>query len=140
MHSRRKQRSKTTQLKSEINVTPFVDVMLVLLIIFMVSEPLLVNGVPLDLPKAEATALDSNVKPITVSLDEKGNLYLDNNLCSNPEQLIEELNHKINPADKNTQQIFVRGAKEVPYQSILKFLALLQKNNFTKISLLSLVP
>lgn len=129
-------RSKIKNFNSEINVTPFVDVMLVLLIIFMVSEPLLINGVPLDLPKTEAAPIATNIKPITISLDGKGGFYLGKKSYNNAEQLISKLNSII--TEKNTQQIFVRGAKQASYQSILEFLALLQKNNFTKISLLSL--
>lgn len=123
---------------SEINITPFVDVMLVLLIIFMVSAPLLVNGVPLDLPKVQSSNLESDTKPITLSLDEQGIFYLENEPFATAEQLLNELNTKINPQERLQQQIFVRGSKQASYQSILEFLALLQKNNFTKISLLSL--
>lgn len=136
-HSKR-HRSSLGGFNSEINITPFVDVMLVLLIIFMVSAPLLVNGVPLDLPKVQSSNLEPDTKPITLSLDGKGGFYLENRPFSTAQQLVNELNIKINSQEKSQQQIFIRGSKQASYQSILEFLALLQNNNFTKISLLSL--
>jgi biopolymer transport protein TolR len=74
--SRRGRRGRRKQLVSEINVTPFVDVMLVLLIIFMVAAPLLTVGVPIDLPETEAKALNSETQPITVSVNSSGQVFL----------------------------------------------------------------
>lgn len=136
---RRSGRSRNN-INSAINITPLVDVMLVLLIIFMVSAPLLVNGVPLDLPKTQASNLNANPTSITLSLDGKGNFYLEKEAFSNAQQLIDKLNSKVDIEHKAMQQIFVRGDKKASYQSILEFLALLQQNNFVKISLLSLAP
>ena len=71
-----RRRGRRHHLMSEINVTPFVDVMLVLLIIFMVAAPLLTVGVPIDLPETEAKALNSETQPITISVNEEGQIYL----------------------------------------------------------------
>src|SRR5215207_3572142 len=73
---RRRRRHKRRGAINEINMTPFIDVMLVLLIIFMVAAPLLTAGVPLDLPKSEASALNSDKEPLTISVDGKGDIYL----------------------------------------------------------------
>ncbi|WP_208431942.1 ExbD/TolR family protein, partial [Bartonella bovis] len=117
----RRRRYSHKQLMSEINVTPFVDVMLVLLIIFMVSAPLLVNGVPLDLPHSQAGPVQTQHTPLTVSLDAQGRLAIDQEYYDTPEALIAQLKAKFesDPTQKN-QRIFVRAAKTVEYQQVLK--------------------
>ena len=72
-------RRRRRAVMSEINVTPFVDVMLVLLIVFMVSAPLLTVGVPIDLPQSQAKALEQNNEPLTISVNEQGQIFLQNN-------------------------------------------------------------
>src|SRR6201996_4217274 len=76
---RSKRGRRRAAIMSEINVTPFVDVMLVLLIIFMVSAPLLTVGVPIDLPKSQAKALGQDKEPVTLSVDVSGKVFLQNN-------------------------------------------------------------
>lgn len=125
---------------SEINVTPFVDVMLVLLIIFMISAPLLVNGVPLDLPQSSAEPLQSDrTPPLTISLDEQGRLAIGYTYYATSDILIEKLKAQRarDPAQKN-QRIFVRAAKTVEYQKVLQLLADIQKAGFAHVSLASL--
>ncbi|AGF75018.1 TolR protein [Bartonella australis AUST/NH1] len=126
-------------LMSEINVTPFVDVMLVLLIIFMVSAPLLVNGVPLDLPRSQAGPVQANTPPLTVSLDEKGRLAINHDYYDTSEALIAKLKAQLKngPAQKD-QRIFVRAAKTVEYQQVLQLLADIQKAGFSQVALASL--
>ena len=75
-HFPKRRRGRTLRPVSEINVTPFVDVMLVLLIIFMVAAPLLTVGVPIDLPETEADALNANTRPITVSVNAEGQIFI----------------------------------------------------------------
>ncbi len=127
-------------LMSEINVTPFVDVMLVLLIIFMVSAPLLVNGVPLDLPKTQAGPVNTETKPLTVSVDDQGRLAVNEEYYDTPEAVVAKLRAVTESAggDASKQRIFVRGAKTVEYQKVLDLLAIIQKAGFTNVALASL--
>lgn len=126
-------------LMSDINVTPFVDVMLVLLIIFMVSAPLLVNGVPLDLPKTQADPVNTDTKPLTVSIDDQGRLAVNEEYYNNADEVIAKLKAVTDTGgDASKQRIFVRGAKTVEYQKILDLLATIQKAGFTNVALASL--
>lgn len=126
-------------LMSEINVTPFVDVMLVLLIIFMVSAPLLVNGVPLDLPKTQAGPVNAETKPLTVSIDEQGRLAVNEEYYNTPDEVIAKLKAVTDTGgDASKQRVFVRGAKTVEYQKVLDLLATIQKAGFTNVALASL--
>lgn len=136
--TRRRHRSHR-QLMSEINVTPFVDVMLVLLIIFMVSAPLLVNGVPLDLPRSQAGPVRAQSTPLTVSLDAQGRLAINQDYYHTFEALIAQLKAQleIDPEQKN-KRIFVRADKTVEYQKVLQLLAELQKAGFSQVALASL--
>lgn len=120
----------------EINVTPFVDVILVLLIVFMVSAPLLVNGVAINLPETQAASLPADSKIVTVSLDENNQLYLNEQAIANKEQLLSALRQKI--ATPEQQQIFVHGAKTAAYEKILQLLAVLQQAGFKRLALASL--
>lgn len=137
-NTRRRHRSNK-HLMSEINVTPFVDVMLVLLIIFMVSAPLLVNGVPLDLPRSQAGPVQADTPPLTVSLDEQGRLAINQDYYDTSEALIIKLKAQLDtdPTQKN-RRIFVRAAKTVEYQQVLQLLADIQKAGFTQVALASL--
>lgn len=126
-------------LMSEINVTPFVDVMLVLLIIFMVSAPLLVNGVPLDLPKTQAGPVNTETKPLTVSINDQGRLAVNEEYYDTPEEVVAKLKAVTETGgDASKQRIFVRGAKTVEYQKVLDLLAIIQKAGFTNVALASL--
>ncbi|UTO28221.1 protein TolR [Bartonella harrusi] len=135
----RRRHHSHSQLMSEINVTPFVDVMLVLLIIFMVSAPLLVNGVPLDLPHSQAGPVQMQDTPLTVSLDAQGRLAINQDYYETAEALIAQLKAKLDsePGQKN-KRIFVRAAKTVEYQQVLKLLADIQKAGFSQVALASL--
>ncbi|WP_336293937.1 protein TolR [Bartonella sp. CB169] len=138
-NTRRRCRSRS-QLMSEINVTPFVDVMLVLLIIFMVSAPLLVNGVPLDLPQSQASPLQMPNTPLTVSLDAQGRLAINEDYYDTYEALIAQLTQLKSDLTKTQkdQHILVRAAKTIEYQQVLKLLADIQKVGFSKVALASL--
>ncbi|MHC5305858.1 protein TolR [Bartonella sp. LJL80] len=126
-------------LMSEINVTPFVDVMLVLLIIFMVSAPLLVNGVPLDLPQTQAGPVNADTQPLTVSIDNEGKLAVNEEFYATPDEVIAKLKAvTATGGDASKQRIFVRGAKTIEYQKILDLLATIQKAGFTNVALASL--
>ncbi len=133
----RRRRVRRTQPISEINVTPFVDVMLVLLIIFMVTAPLLTVGVPLDMPETRAGAVNADTQPITISVDGQGSIFL-----QETEVLLDELTAKLRAIAENRQgeetRVFVRGDKSVEYDVIAKVLADVASAGYRKITLSSL--
>jgi biopolymer transport protein TolR len=119
---------------SEINVTPFVDVMLVLLIVFMVTAPLLTVGVPVDLPKTHAQALGQDREPLTVSLRRDGKIYLQNTQVAE-----NDLVAKLTAISNNgyDQRIFVRADKSVDYGSVMTVMGLMSEAGFTHIGLVT---
>jgi biopolymer transport protein TolR len=119
---------------SEINVTPFVDVMLVLLIVFMVTAPLLTVGVPIDLPESQAKPLDSQKEPLTVSVDEQGRVFL-----QDTEITIEELVPKLTAiADQGVEErVFVRGDRTVDYGAVMRVMGRLNAAGFRRIALVT---
>lgn len=119
---------------SEINVTPFVDVMLVLLIIFMVAAPLMTVGVPLDLPKTQAKALNADTQPITVSVKADGQVFLQETVIP-----IDEVAAKLQAVATTgyTERIFVRGDGNAPYGIIADVMSRIQAGGFTNIGLVT---
>jgi biopolymer transport protein TolR len=130
----RRSRRRTAHVMSEINVTPMVDVMLVLLIIFMVSAPLLTVGVAIDLPQTQAKSLDQDREPITVTVNDKGQFYL-----QNTEYKIEELIPKLQAIAKNggDERIYVRGDKKVDYGTVMKVMGRLSQAGFRRVALVT---
>jgi biopolymer transport protein TolR len=121
---------------SEINVTPMVDVMLVLLIIFMVSAPLLTVGVPLDLPQSQATTLDQDKEPLTVSVDDKGKVFLQNSEIDIKE-LIPKLKAVAEARGGTEARVYVRGDKRVDYGTMMKVMGQLNSAGFHRVALVS---
>ncbi len=119
---------------AEINVTPFVDVMLVLLIVFMVTAPLLTVGVPVDLPKTRAQALGQDREPLSVTIRSNGRIYLQNTLVPE-DDLVPRLNAIA--ANGYDQRIFVRGDKSVDYGRVMEVMGLLSAAGFTHIGLVT---
>jgi biopolymer transport protein TolR len=119
---------------AEINVTPFVDVMLVLLIVFMVTAPLLTVGVPVDLPKTRAQALGQDREPLSVTVRRNGRIYLQNTVVSE-----EELVPKLTAISSNgyDQRIFVRADKSVDYGRVMEIMAMISSAGFTHIGLVT---
>jgi biopolymer transport protein TolR len=119
---------------AEINVTPFVDVMLVLLIVFMVTAPLLTVGVPVDLPKTRAPALGQDREPLSVSITKDGKIYLQKQLV--PE---DELVPKLQAISNNgyDQRIFVRGDTSANYGRVMTVMGMLSAAGFTHIGLVT---
>jgi biopolymer transport protein TolR len=119
---------------AEINVTPLVDVMLVLLIIFMVTAPLMTSGVNVDLPKTDAQPLNSDSQPLTVSIDAHGQIFLQNEKVD-----LDELVAKLQAiAQSNTdRRIFVRGDKDLAYGRIMQVMGTITQGGFTKVALLA---
>ncbi|EEY05217.1 protein TolR [Brucella neotomae] len=131
----RRRRGRKPALMSEINVTPFVDVMLVLLIIFMVSAPLLTVGVPIDLPDTQAKAMNADTQPITVSVNSEGKIYL-----QETEIPIDEVVPKLQAIAKTgyEERIFVRGDKAADYGTVMKVMARISAAGFKNIGLVTL--
>ena len=119
---------------SEINVTPFVDVMLVLLIVFMVTAPLLTVGVPVDLPKVKASALTDQKDPIEITIKLDGTLYL-----GESEVEVENLIPRLNAiTDQNTEaRIYVRGDRVVAYGRIMEIMSLINSAGYIKVALVT---
>ena len=120
---------------AEINVTPFVDVMLVLLIIFMVSAPLLTVGVPIDLPETQARPMEGDTEPITVSIDPDGKVFLQEAEVT-PDQLVTTLQ----AIAKNglDERIFVRGDRDADYGTIMRVMGRLNSAGYRRIGLVTL--
>lgn len=123
---------------SEINVTPMVDVMLVLLIIFMVAAPLMTVGVPIDLPETRAKEMNSDTKPITVSINKEGLVYLGEE-TETPVSL-DELVPKLQAIAQTgaEERIFVRGDATADYGTIMKVMGLLNSAGYKNIGLVTL--
>ena len=121
----------------EINVTPFVDVMLVLLIVFMVTAPLLTVGVEVDLPKTKAGAINADAAPLVVSIKADGSLYLQE-AAVDAEVLIPRLK-AISNANPDVR-IFVRGDQAVTYGDVLSVMGRIQAAGFEKVALVAQLP
>jgi biopolymer transport protein TolR len=121
---------------SEINVTPMVDVMLVLLIIFMVSAPLLTVGVPIDLPQSQAKTLDQDKEPLTVSVNEKGQIFLQNAEIK-PDDLVAKLQAVAQARGGTEARVFVRGDKKVDYGSMMQVMGRLSGAGFHRVALVT---
>jgi biopolymer transport protein TolR len=121
---------------SEINVTPMVDVMLVLLIIFMVSAPLLTVGVPIDLPQSEAKSLDQDKEPLTVSVNDKGEVYLQNSEIK-VDELVEKLKAVAAARGGTEARVYVRGDKKVDYGTMMKVMGRLSGAGFHRVALVT---
>ncbi len=119
---------------AEINVTPLVDVMLVLLIIFMVTAPLMTSGITVDLPKADAAPLNQDATPITLSIDAAGQIYLQDTAIP-LDQLVAKL--KAIAQNNPERRIFVRGDRRLPYGRIMEVMATITQGGFTKVALLA---
>ena len=119
---------------SEINVTPFVDVMLVLLIIFMVTAPLLTVGVQVDLPESAADSLPDDQEPLTLSINSKGEIYIQEHQVTYQKMIPKLLAIAKNRTDT---RIYVRGDKAINYGRVLEIMGLLSGSGFTKVALIS---
>jgi biopolymer transport protein TolR len=121
---------------SEINVTPMVDVMLVLLIIFMVSAPLLTVGVPIDLPQSQAKSLDQDKEPLTVSVNDKGQIFLQNAEIKS-EDLVPKLQAVADARGGTEARVYVRGDKKVDYGTMMQVMGRLSGAGFHRVALVT---
>ncbi|HJZ44745.1 MAG TPA: protein TolR [Hyphomicrobiaceae bacterium] len=118
----------------EINVTPFVDVMLVLLIVFMVTAPLLTVGVPLELPETKGQQLQTSKEPLTISVQRDGKVYIQES-----ETTLDEIAPKLRAIARSgyEEQIFVRGDKGIDYGTVMRVMGRIKSAGFTKVSLVT---
>ena len=127
---------------ADINMTPFIDVMLVLLIIFMVAAPLLTTGVTVDLPRASATALNVDRKPIAVSLNEQGQLYVMDEPIADADRVIggsPRKRRRLQAASQSDvdQRIYLRASKAVPYGRVAEIMAAVTTAGYKKVALVT---
>ncbi len=130
-------RRRTYQPMSEINVTPFVDVMLVLLIVFMVTAPLLTVGVPVDLPKTEAKAIAEAEEPLVISVNAEGQIFV-----QDTEVEIENLVPRLRAITQNKAdtRIYLRGDRRIAYGRVMEVMGLLNIAGFTRVALVTELP
>jgi biopolymer transport protein TolR len=126
--------SRSKSLMSEINVTPFVDVMLVLLIVFMVTAPMLTVGVPVNLPDSNADSLPDDNEPLTVTINAKGEIYVQDTRVG-----YKDLVPKLLAISKNRTdtRIYVRGDKNLNYGRVIDIMGNLSGSGFTKVALIT---
>jgi biopolymer transport protein TolR len=119
---------------ADINMTPFIDVMLVLLIIFMVAAPLLSSGVPIDLPQTKAAALNIDQKPLSVSIDDKGGIFL-----ADQPVVVEQLPDRLKALAKDgyDERIYVRASKGVVYGRVAEIMSIVTSAGYKKVALVT---
>ncbi|KNY21049.1 ExbD/TolR family protein [Methylobacterium sp. ARG-1] len=131
---RRRRRGRRGGPINEINMTPFIDVVLVLLIIFMVAAPMMTVGVPLDLPQSKASPLNSDVKPVTLSIRQTGQVFLGEDELTD-DSIIPKL---LETAKTGTEErVFVRGDKRVDYGRVAQVMAIVTGGGFKKVALVT---
>jgi biopolymer transport protein TolR len=131
-----KRKHHRQRVMSEINVTPMVDVMLVLLIIFMVSAPLLTVGVPIDLPQSQAKSLEQDKEPLTVSVNEKGQIFMQNSEIA-ADDLIAKMEAVAQARGGKDARVYVRGDKRVDYGTMMKVMGRLSSAGFNRVALVT---
>lgn len=132
---RRNRRPQAARPISEINVTPFVDVMLVLLIIFMVAAPLLTVGVPIDLPESQARQLNTDTQPITISINDEGLIFI-----QETEVAIDEVVPRLEAIAETgyDERIFIRGDRGADYGAIMTVMGRINQAGFNNLGLVTL--
>jgi biopolymer transport protein TolR len=130
----RNPRGRRRAMMSEINVTPFVDVMLVLLIVFMVAAPRLTVGVPIDLPESQAKSIEQDKEPLTISVNDKGQVFL-----QNTEIKVDELVAKLKAIAKSgsEERIYVRGDRKVDYGTVMRVMGRLSAAGYRRVALVT---
>jgi biopolymer transport protein TolR len=131
-----KRRHRRKPVMAEINVTPMVDVMLVLLIIFMVSAPLLTVGVPIDLPQTQAKSLDQDQKPLTLTVTTQGQVFLQESEVK-VEDLVPKLQAITQARGGMDERIYVRGDKKVDYGTVMRVMGRLSQAGFRRVALVT---
>jgi biopolymer transport protein TolR len=135
--NKRSGRRRSTGFNSTINITPLVDVMLVLLIIFMVTAPMLTVGVPVDLPKTQAAQMNDSVEPLVVSVNAKGETYIQEALVP-MSAMIDRLKAITN--NNPEAKIYVRGDHKIAYGKVMEVMGAIAAAGFQKVSLIAELP
>ena len=130
----RRRRRRHHSAIAEINMTPFIDVMLVLLIVFMVAAPLLTSGVPLDLPQTGAKPLNVDKQPVTISIDDKGQVFLMDKPVEDA-SLLETL--KAIASSGPDERIYVRGSKVVGYGRVAQVMSMITAAGYKRVALVT---
>jgi biopolymer transport protein TolR len=131
-----KRRHHRRGVMSEINVTPMVDVMLVLLIIFMVSAPLLTVGVPIDLPQSQAKSIEQDKEPLTISVNDKGQIFLQNSEIT-VEDLVPKMQAVAQARGGTEARVYVRGDRKVDYGTMMQVMGRLSSAGFHRVALVT---
>ncbi|WP_413989402.1 ExbD/TolR family protein [Labrys okinawensis] len=132
----RRRRSRRKAPIADINMTPFIDVMLCLLIIFMVAAPLLTSGVTLDLPKTAAGAVSVNKKPLTISVKQDGGAYINDSETPEP-NLLDKLKSMADNGAGLDDRIFVRGDKNANYGQVMNIMGMMSAAGYKKVALIT---
>lgn len=129
-----RRRNRRSGLNADINVTPLVDVMLVLLIVFMVAAPLLSVGVPIELPKTDAKSLPSQTEPITISVDAQGQIFI-----QDTEIALDEIATRLIAISNNgyDERIYLRGDGQADYEAVMKVMARVNAAGFSNLGLVT---
>jgi len=129
-----RRRHRRTSLNADINVTPLVDVMLVLLIVFMVAAPLLSVGVPIELPKTDAKSLPSQTEPITISVNSAGEIFIQESQIA-----LEDVAPRLVAISNNgyDERIYLRGDGQVNYEAVMKVMASVNAAGFSNLGLVT---
>ena len=129
-----RRRSRGNSPISDINVTPLVDVMLVLLIVFMVTAPLLTVGVPIELPKTAAKQMTDENEPLTITIDKNSKIYI-----QELEVDFDELTEKLEAIGQSNydQKIYINGDKDISYEVLMKVMAKISSSGYTSIGLVT---
>ncbi|MDB5646487.1 biopolymer transporter ExbD [Methylobacterium sp.] len=130
----RRRRGRRQGAINEINMTPFIDVVLVLLIVFMVAAPMMTVGVPLDLPQSKAGPLNSDTKPVTLSIRQSGQVFLGESELSD-ESIVPKLTETAKSGFE--ERVFVRGDKRVDYGRVAQVMAIVTGGGFKKVALVT---
>jgi biopolymer transport protein TolR len=130
----RRRRGRKKAIMSEINITPMVDVMLVLLIIFMVAAPMMTAGVPIDLPSSAAEAMPNQADPVTVGVTPEGAVFIDETPVAEAELIPQLTALGVNGAE---DRIFLRGDTSANYGAVMRVMGLLSAGGFSKIGLIT---
>ena len=131
---RRRRRGRRAGVINEINMTPFIDVVLVLLIVFMVAAPMMTVGVPLDLPQSKASPLNSDTKPVTLSIRQTGQVFLGEDELTD-ETIVPRLSDTAKSGFE--ERVFVRGDKRVDYGRVAQVMAIVTGGGFKKVALVT---
>ena len=131
---KRRRRARRGGAINEINMTPFIDVVLVLLIVFMVAAPMMTVGVPLDLPQSKASPLNSDTKPVTLSIRQTGQVFLGEDEL-NDDTIIPKLTETSKAGFE--ERVFVRGDKRVDYGRVAQVMAIVTGGGFKKVALVT---